>query len=66
MVSVFSLVAATVGSGNITLAYAIMKNGYILGPLIVILGAMLSYYTSMILVKSAEFTGKYRYEDIAM
>lgn len=64
--SVFSLVAATVGSGNITLAYAIMKNGYVLGPIIVTLGAMLSYYTSMLLVKSAEFTGKVRYEDIAL
>ena len=64
--SVFSLVAATVGSGNITLAYAIMKNGYVLGPLIVTLGAMLSYYTSMLLVKSADFTGKVRYEDIAL
>ena len=60
------MVAATVGSGNITLAYAIMKNGYILGPLIVALGAMLSYYTSMLLVKSADFTGKVRYEDIAL
>jgi amino acid permease len=64
--SVFSLVAATVGSGNITLAYAIMKNGYVLGPLIVTLGALLSYYTSMLLVKSADFTGKVRYEDIAL
>ncbi len=64
--SVFSMVAATVGSGNITLAYAIMKNGYILGPLIVSLGALLSYYSSMLLVKSAEFTGKVRYEDIAL
>ena len=54
------------GSGNITLAYAIMKNGYILGPLIVAFGALLSYYTSMLLVKSADFTGKVRYEDIAL
>ena len=64
--SVFSLVAATVGSGNITLAYAIMKNGYILGPMVVTMGALLSYYTGMLLVKSAEFTGRTRYEDIAL
>jgi hypothetical protein len=43
-----------------------MKNGFVLGPLIVTLGALLSYYTSMLLVKSADFTGKVRYEDIAL
>jgi hypothetical protein len=63
--SIFSLIAATVGSGNITLAYSVMKNGYILGTGLIILGALLSYYTSMLLIKSSDYTKKIRYDDIA-
>lgn len=64
--SIFSLIAATVGSGNITLAYSVMKNGYILGCLLITLGALMSYYTSMLLIKSADYTKKIRYDDIAL
>ena len=64
--SIFSLIAATVGSGNITLAYSIMKNGYLLGCFLIILGAVLSYYTSMLLIKSSDYTKKVRYDEIAM
>jgi amino acid permease len=63
--SIFSLIAATVGSGNITLAYSIMKNGYLLGTFLIILGAVLSYYTSMLLIKSSDYTKKVRYDEIA-
>ena len=41
-------------------------NGYILGPVLIIIGAILSYYTGMLIVKSADFTGRTRYEDIAL
>jgi amino acid permease len=54
-----------VGSGNITLAYSIMKNGYILGCFLITLGAVLSYYTSMLLIKSSDYTKKVRYDEIA-
>lgn len=43
-----------------------MKNGYILGPLLIIFGAFLSYYTGMLIVKCSEHTGRTRYEDIAL
>lgn len=52
--SVFSLIAATLGSGTISFPYAVMMNGYILGPLLIIMGACISYYTGMLIVKSAE------------
>jgi amino acid permease len=42
-----------------------MKNGYVLGSLLIILGAVLSYYTSMLLIKSSDYTKKVRYDDIA-
>lgn len=64
--STFNLIAATLGSGIIGFAYAIMKNGTVFGPLIIILGALLSYYTGMLIVKCAAATGKTRYEDIAL
>ena len=43
-----------------------MKNGYILGPILIILGAVNSYYTAMLMVKCSENTGKTRFEDIAL
>jgi len=43
-----------------------MMNGYILGPAIIILGASLSYFTGMLIVKASEKTGKTRYEDLAL
>jgi amino acid permease len=64
--SVFSLIAATLGSGTISFAYAVMMNGYLLGPLLIIMGACLSYYTGLLIVRCAEHTGRERYEDIAL
>ena len=63
--SVFSLIAATLGSGTLTFPYAVMMNGYILGPIFIIMGAGISYYTGMLIVKCSEITGRTRYEDIA-
>ena len=45
---------------------AVMMNGYILGPVLIIFGACISFYTGMLIVKCAEATGRTRYEDIAM
>ena len=64
--SIFSLIAATLGSGTISFGYAVMHNGYIWGPILIVLGAMVSYYTGMLIVKCAERTGRTRYEDIAL
>jgi len=66
MVSVFSLLAATLGSGTLAFAYVVMKVGFILGPILIICGAFISYYTGMLIVKASIATGKIRYEDIAM
>lgn len=64
--SVFSLIAATLGSGTISFSYLVMENGYILGPILIALGAALSYYTGMLIVRCSEETGRTRYEDIAL
>jgi hypothetical protein len=64
--SIFSLIAATLGSGTLCFSYAVMMNGYVLGPILIIFGACISFYTGMLIVKCAEHTGRTRYEDIAM
>ena len=43
-----------------------MMNGYLLGPILILVGAVLSYYASMLLVQCATYTGKRDYESIAM
>lgn len=63
--SIFSLIAATLGSGTISFSYAIAANGIILGSILIILGAVVSYYTGMLLVIASNHTGRTRYEDIA-
>jgi amino acid permease len=66
MVSIFSLIAVTLGSGTISFAYAVMMNGYVLGTILIVMGAALSYYTGMLIVRCAQITGRTRYEDISL
>ena len=64
--SIFSLVANTLGTGILGLPYCVMMNGYILGPILIIIGAYFSYYTAMLIVKCSEVSKGSRYEDIAL
>ena len=64
--SIFSLVAATLGAGTLTFAYAIKENGIAWGTILIILGAAISYYTGMLLVTASTKTNRHRYEDIAL
>jgi len=43
-----------------------MMNGYVLGPILIIIGACVSYYTGMLIVRCSERTNRTRYEDIAL
>ena len=63
--SVFSLIAATLGAGTLTFAYAMMMNGIALGTILILVGASFSYYTGMLLVKVSTITQVHRYEDFA-
>jgi amino acid permease len=42
-----------------------MVNGIGLGVFLIMLGAVISYYTGMLLVKAGVYSGKNRFEDIA-
>ena len=48
--SIFSLIAATLGAGTLTFPYAVKENGVIFGTFLILFGAMISYYTGMLLV----------------
>lgn len=63
--SVFSLIAATLGAGTLTFPYAIKENGIAWGGILVVLGALISYYTGMLLVITSNHTNRHRYEDMA-
>ena len=63
--SVFSLVAACMGAGTLTMPYIMSKTGIYLGPVLILLGALLSYYTGILIIKCSEMTGKKTYEEFA-
>jgi len=63
--SIFSLVAATLGSGTIAFPYAVAANGLIWGNILIVLGALVSYFSGMLLVAVSAKTGTDRYEDMA-
>ena len=48
--SIFNLMAACLGAGILTLPYTVYANGLILGPLLIIIAALLSYYSGYLLV----------------
>ncbi len=63
--STISLIAATVGAGTLAFPYAIWKNGIVFGTILIFLGALISFYSGMLLVEASNHTLKHRYEDIA-
>lgn len=63
--SIFSLVAATIGSGIVTFPYAIASNGVVFGTFLIVLGAVVSYFSGMLLVAVSTITKADRYEDMA-
>lgn len=58
--------AATLGAGTLTFPYAIKENGIAFGTILVILGALISYYTGMLIVVCGNHTNRNRYEDMAL
>jgi hypothetical protein len=53
---VINFIAATMGSGNISLAYVIMKNGYVGGCILILIGGLISYYTGLLLAICGSYT----------
>jgi len=63
--SVFSLIAACMGAGTLTMPYIVSKTGIVLGPVLILLGAMTTYYSSTLLIRCSEMTKKRSYEEFA-
>lgn len=64
--SVLSLIAATVGAGTLAFPYAIMQNGIAFGTFLIFMGALISYYSGMLLVEASNYTQCRRYEEMSM
>lgn len=62
----FAILDATLGAGCIAFPYAIGMNGIAFGTILIILGGLVSIYTSRLLVMCSDYTGKFRYEDYAL
>jgi len=63
--SIFSLIAACMGAGTLTMPYIVSKTGIVFGPILILMGALLSYYAGMLIIKCSEMTGKLTYEEFA-
>jgi amino acid permease len=59
------LIAATVGAGTLAFPYAIMQNGIAFGGFLVFMGALISYYSGMLLVEASNYTRRHRYDEMA-
>ncbi len=63
--SIFALCAVAIGSGVLSLPFVLKQNGFILGTLLIMIGAVSGYFSMhMILVRSIE-TGKKNYSELA-
>lgn len=63
--SIFTLITAILGAGTITLPYLAYQNGIVLAIILIIFGAIISYFCGMLLVECAEKVGSDKYEDFA-
>jgi amino acid permease len=63
--SVMSLIAATVGAGTLAFPYAILQNGVAFGTFLIFMGAVISYYSGMLLVEASNHTLRHKYEEMA-
>jgi amino acid permease len=63
--STFTIFAATVGAGVLTLPYAVNLAGLYLGFVLFVLGYLVSYYTCQLLVVCAQECSVFSYEGIA-
>ena len=64
--SLFSLFVATFDIGIITLPVLAAENDFGTTAILVVFGALISYFCAMLLVDCADKIGKTRYEDFAM
>jgi amino acid permease len=63
--STFVLLSAILGAGILSLPYAVAKTGFILGPFLLIIGALVTRYTIKLLVSAAKLSNTNSYEELA-
>ena len=63
--SILSLIAACMGAGTLTMPYIVSKTGLVLGPVLILMGAMMSCYAGLLIIRCSQLTGKKTYEEFA-
>ena len=64
--SVFNLCSATLGAGALSLPFAFSKSGWLLGLLMLIIGAFATIFSIHLLIKARQATGCLSYEDLTV
>ena len=63
--SILGLIAACLGAGTLTMPGILSKTGIVLGPILILIGALLSCYAGLLIIHCSQLTGKKTYEDFA-
>lgn len=63
--SIFTLITAILGLGTITLPGLSQRNGIVGGILLLLFGAIISWFAGMLLISCADKVGSDKYEDFA-
>lgn len=63
--SIFTLLIGTIGAGIVGLPYAISLPGLGFGVGLIFLSALMNYTTMMLLIRSSDMTGKFKYFDLS-
>jgi amino acid permease len=56
--SIFCLISTIMGAGTLTMPYIFSLLGVGLGALLIFIGALISFYSGMLIVKVSEITGR--------
>ena len=64
--STFALIVCCLGAGTLTIPYAFFENGFIVGTLCILTGAVLSAFTGYIVAYTAHHSNASCYEEIAL
>eukprot|EP00761_Pharyngomonas_kirbyi_P012170 gb/GECH01012197.1/.p1 GENE.gb/GECH01012197.1/~~gb/GECH01012197.1/.p1 ORF type:complete len:507 (+),score=81.11 gb/GECH01012197.1/:1-1521(+) len=63
--SIFNLTNTIIGGGVLSLPFAFMSSGILLGLILLLVTAILAALSLMLLVRSIQWTGKFSYKEIA-
>jgi amino acid permease len=64
--SIFALCAVAIGAGVLSLPYVLKVNGWVLGTLLIMIGAVSGYYSMYMILQRSIETGCKNFSELAM